>query len=68
MEGAMSRSEYADKKAALLERREKAYEDEAVAKQKLESLRAGTSKFIGKFEGLTDLDTLTTELSADLLR
>ena len=68
MEGAMSRTEYADKKAALLKRREKAYEDEAAAKQKLESLWIGTSKFVEKYDGLTGLDKLTAELSADLLR
>ena len=68
MEGSMSRSEYADKKAALLERREKAYEGEAAAKQRLESLWTGESKFVEKYEGLTDLDKLTAELSADLLR
>ena len=67
MDCSMSRAEYADKKAALLERREKAYEDEAAAKQKLESLWIGTSKFVDKYEGLTDLDKLTTDLSADLL-
>lgn len=67
MEGSMSRTEYADKKAALLKRREKAYEDEAAAKQRLESLWTGTSKFVEKYEGLTNLDTLTTELSTDLL-
>ena len=49
-------------------RREKAYEDEAAAKQKLEFLKAGRSKFVEKYKGLTDLDALTTELSADLLR
>lgn len=68
MESSMSRSEYADKKAALLERRKKAYADEAAAKQRLESLRTDTNKFVEKYEGLTDLDKLTTELSADLLR
>lgn len=68
MEGSMSRTEYADKKAALLERREKAYEDETAAKQRLESLWTGESKFVEKYEGLTDLDKLTTELAADLLR
>ena len=68
MGGSMSRTEYADKKAALLARREKAYKDEAAAKQRLESLRTGESKFVEKYEGLTDLDKLTTELAADLLR
>ena len=67
MDGSMSRTEYASKKAALLERREKAYEEEATAKQKLESLWTGTSKFVEKYESLTALDKLTTELSADLL-
>ena len=67
MEGSMSRTEYADKKAALLKRREKAYEDETAAKQRLESLWTGTSKFVEKYEGLTNLDTLTAELSTDLL-
>ena len=50
-----------------MERREKAYEEEATAKQKLESLWTGTSKFVEKYESLTALDKLTTELSADLL-
>ncbi len=68
MEGSMSRTEYADKKAALLARREIAYEDETVAKQRLESLWTGESKFVEKYEGLTDLDKLTAELAADLLR
>ena len=68
MDGSMSRTEYADKKAALLARREKAYEDEAAAKQRLESLWNGESKFIEKYKGLTDLDKLTAELAADLLR
>ena len=68
MEGTMTRAEYANKKAALLKRREKAYEEEAAAKQELESLWIGTSKFIDKYEGLTSLDKLTAELSADLLR
>lgn len=68
MDGSMSRAEYADKKAALLARREKAYEDEAAAKQRLESLWTGESKFVEKYEGLMDLHKLTTELSADLLR
>lgn len=67
MDGSMSRTEYAEKKAALLARREKAYEDEAAAKQRLESLWTGESKFVEKYEGLTDLDKLTEELSADLL-
>ena len=68
MDGSMSRTEYADKKAALLARREKACEDEAAAKQRLESLWNGESKFIEKYKGLTDLDKLTAELAADLLR
>lgn len=68
MEGTMTRAEYANKKAALLKRRKKAYEEEAAAKQELESLWIGTSKFIEKYEGLTSLDKLTAELSADLLR
>ena len=68
MEGSMSRTEYADKKVALLDRREKAYRDEAAAKQRLESLWTGESKFVEKYEGLMNLDKLTTELSADLLR
>ena len=68
MEGTMTRAEYGNKKAALLKRREKAYEEEAAAKQELESLWIGTSKFIEKYEGLTNLDKLTAELSADLLR
>ena len=68
MDGSMSRTEYANKKTALLARREKAYEDEAAAKQRLESLWTGKSKLIEKYEGLTNLDKLTAELAADLLR
>ena len=67
MERAMSRAEYAEKKTALLERREKAYEDEAAAKRRLEELWTGTNRFVEKYEGLTEMDRLTTELSADLL-
>ena len=67
MDGSMLRTEYAEKKAALLARREKAYEDEAAAKQRLEALWTGERKFVEKYEGLTDLDKLTAELSADLL-
>lgn len=67
MERAMSRAEYAEKKTALLERREKAYEDEAAAKRRLEELWTGTNRFVKKYEGLTEMDKLTTELSTDLL-
>ena len=49
-------------------RREKEYEDEAAAQQKREIMEAGSGKFGEKSKGLKDLDALTTELSADLLR
>ena len=67
MERSMSRSEYAEKKTALLERRERAYEAEAEVKRRLEELWIGENRFVEKYEGLTEMDKLTTELSADLL-
>lgn len=63
----ISRAEYAEKKTALLERREKIYGDEAAAKRRLEELWNGRNRFVEKYEGLTEMDKLTTELSADLL-
>ena len=68
VDGAISRAEYAKMKAALLERREAAYQTERDAKQELTALLSDRNQFVEKYNGLADLEELTTELSADLLQ
>lgn len=68
MDGAISRTEYAEMKAALLKRREAAFQAERDAKQELASLLSDSNQFVEKYDGLANLEELSAELSADLLQ
>ncbi len=54
-------------KAALLEQRETAQKREAELRQRIAKISAANSRYVEKYSRCVELDTLTEEISSDLL-
>ena len=67
VEGTISRATYDKQKAVLAERQEEVNRAEDAVKQQISGLTAGHDILVGKYQSLTELDSLTAEISTDLL-
>lgn len=68
LDGALSRETYGKQKAALLKRRETAYQSEAEIRGRIAALTAETNQFVEKYQDHTALECLTEDIATDLLR
>lgn len=65
--GLLSREDYMKQKAVLLEQREDAHKREAELRQHIMELNMANSKYVETYSRYAGLDSLTAEISSDLL-
>lgn len=65
--GILSRNDYAQRKAALLQQRERACQREGEIKGRIAAISGTGSRYIEKYSCHSDLNVLSTEIAADLL-
>ncbi len=65
--GLVPRDDYLKQKAALFEQRKTAQKREAELRQRIAKISAANSRYVEKYSRCVELDTLTEEISSDLL-
>ena len=65
--GLLSKEDYVKQKTVLLEQREDAHKRETELRQRIADLSTANSRYVEKYSCYSELDTLTSEISFDLL-
>lgn len=65
--GLLSKEDYVKQKTVLIEQREDAHKRETELRQRIADLSTANSRYVEKYSCYSELDTLTSEISFDLL-